>query len=188
MAAAPSAFAREMAFYSAYHQQRTNIWIHVFGVPIILFSAYVPLAAVTLTSVGGWPVTLAGIYFVLTSIYYLRLDLGMGLIASAFYGALCVAAHGVSPMGPGVIIAVFLGGQILGWTSQIYGHLHFERNRPAFYENIVSSFVSAPLFVVADVLFHLGFKQELQDDIRRILADTGRLRDFDSPTARPASG
>ena len=33
-------FAQEMAFYSAYHQESTNVWIHVFGVPLITFTAF----------------------------------------------------------------------------------------------------------------------------------------------------
>jgi len=171
-------FAREMAFYSAYHQERTNVWIHVFGVPLIIFSAFTPLAAVQLLEVGGFPITLALLYFLGTSLYYLSLDRLMGGIAVLLYGALCWAAHGVAAMGTTEIIATFLTGQVLGWSSQIFGHLHFEKNRPAFYENLFHSFVSAPIFVIADVLFHLGIKKELQREVTLILTDTGRLRQF----------
>lgn len=176
-------FARRMAFYSAYHQERTNVWIHVFGVPLITFSAFVPMALLEIGQWEGYSVTLAWVYFALTTIYYLALDRTMGLIAAGLYGALCFLAHEVALLGTAPVIATFLAGQIIGWTSQIYGHVHFERNRPAFYENIVDSLVSAPLFVIADVLFHLGFKKELQSEINRILADTGRLREFDTRTA-----
>ncbi len=171
-------FAREMAFYSAYHQERTNVWIHVFGVPLIIFSAFTPLAGVTLIELGGYSLTLATLYFLATSLYYLSLDRLMGGIAVLLYGSLCWAAHEVAALGMNATIVAFLGGQILGWSSQIFGHLHFEKNRPAFYENIIHSFVSAPIFVIADVLFHFGIKKELQREVALILADTGRLRQF----------
>lgn len=180
-------FAQEMAFYSAYHQERTNIWIHVAGVPTILFSAFVAVAGFDLFSVGGFTLTAAWAYFAITSLFYLRLDITMGLIATALYGTLCYFAHDVAAMGSTTVLAVFLSGQIVGWGAQIYGHLHFERNRPAFYENIMQSFVSAPIFVIADVLFHLGFKRELQRQVKLILADTGRLRQFEESNAPATS-
>lgn len=176
-------FAREMAFYSAYHQERTNVWIHVFGVPLIIFSAFVPLAWVQLLDIGGYTLTLAALYFAGTTLYYLSLDRLMGGIATVLYGVLCWAAHAVADWGLMPTVAVFAAGQVIGWSVQIYGHLHFEKNRPAFYENIIHSFVSAPIFVVADVLFHFGFKQELQREVSLILADTGRLRQFNHTSA-----
>lgn len=179
-------FAQEMAFYSAYHQEKTNIWIHVVGVPTILFTAFVAIASFELFSIGRFSVTAAWVYFALTTLVYLRLDLAMGVIAAGLYGSLCFWAHDVATMGSTTILAVFLTGQIVGWGAQIYGHLHFEKNRPAFYENIMQSFVSAPIFVIADVLFHMGFKRELQRQVKLILTDTGRLRQFDSNT-QPAT-
>lgn len=176
-------FAREMAFYSAYHQERTNVWIHVFGVPVIIFSAFVPLAWVQLLEVGDYTLTLATLYFLGTSLYYLSLDRLMGSLAVLLYGALCWAAHYAAAQGVAATVGTFLAGQIVGWSIQIYGHLHFEKNRPAFYENIFHSFVSAPIFVIADVLFHFGIKQDLQREVALILADTGRLRQF-SETAQ----
>ncbi len=175
-------FAREMAFYSAYHQERTNVWIHVFGVPVIIFSAFIPLAWVQLLEIGDHTLTLATLYFLGTSLYYIGLDRLMGGLAVVLYGALCWAAHQAAALGVTATVAIFLAGQIFGWSIQIYGHLHFEKNRPAFYENIIHSFVSAPIFVIADVLFHFGFKQDLQREVALILADTGRLRQFSAST------
>lgn len=171
-------FAREMAFYSAYHQQSTNIWIHVLGVPLITFTAFVPLCWLSLFELGGVPVTAASLLYLYSVQHYLRTDLFFGVIASLFYGALLFIAHQTAGLGylPGALI--FAAGQIIGWTAQIWGHLHFEKNRPAFFESIHQSFISAPLFVIADLFFHFGWRQDLQQAVREELADSGRLREF----------
>lgn len=171
-----SRFSKEMAFYSAYHQETTNIWIHVVGVPIITFSAFVPLSWLGLFELGGVPITAATLLYLYSAQYYLRTDWLFGSIATVFYGVLLFAAHQAAALGYLAGGLIFAAGQIFGWTTQIYGHLHFEKNRPAFFESIHQSFISAPLFIIADVLFHFGARPELQQAVRQELADTGRLR------------
>ena len=41
---------------------------------------------------------------------------------------------------------------ILAWVLQILGHALFENNRPAFMDNLVQSFLMAPIFVLNEVL------------------------------------
>ncbi len=171
-----SSFAREMAFYTAYHQENTNVWIHVFGVPLITFTAFVPLAWLELFSVGGVSITAATLLYLYSVQYYLRTDLLFGGIATLLYGALLYAAHLAAAQGYAAGIAIFAAGQIIGWTSQIYGHLHYEGNKPAFFESIYQSFISAPLFIIADLCFHFGIKSELQDEIHKELVNSGKLR------------
>ncbi len=171
-----SNFAREMAFYTAYHQENTNVWIHVFGVPLITFTAFVPLAWLELFSVSGVPVTAATLLYLYSVQYYLRTDLLFGSIATVLYGALLFAAHLVAAQGYALGAAVFAAGQIIGWTSQIYGHLHYEGNKPAFFESVYQSFISAPLFIIADLCFHYGIKSEVQDKIHQELIASGKLR------------
>lgn len=181
-----SHFAQKMAFYSAYHQEPTNIWIHVAGVPTITFSAFVALSTLPLGSVNGVMITAASVMYLLSTLYYLWLDRAIGAVAAVLYGVLLLAANEVAGMGAAWTWGVFAAGQIVGWGTQIYGHLHFEKNRPAFYENISQSLISAPIFVVADVFFHLGLKRELQREVTQILADTGRLREFSAAHAHSA--
>lgn len=175
-----SNFAKGMAFYTAYHQQNTNIWIHVFGVPLITFTAFVPLAWLHLFDIGGMPISAATLLYLYSVQYYLRTDLLFGGIATLLYGSLLYAAQLVAAQGYALGAGVFLAGQVIGWTAQIYGHLHYEKNKPAFFESIYQSFISAPLFVIADVFFHFGFNQKLQAEIRQELIASNRLREFPS--------
>ncbi|MGJ8671225.1 MAG: DUF962 domain-containing protein [Oceanococcus sp.] len=172
-----SSFAKEMSFYTAYHQEHTNVWIHVFGVPLITFTAFIPLAWLELFQLGGVPITAATALYLYSVQYYLRTDLLFGGIATVLYGALLYAAHLAAAQGYAVGWALFAAGQIVGWTSQIYGHLHYEGNKPAFFESIYQSFISAPLFIIADLCFHFGLRRELQQEIHQELIDSSRLRE-----------
>ena len=171
-------FAKEMAFYTAYHQEGRNIAIHVVGVPMISFSVLVVLSWVPLFSISGFTVTLAMAFTAAVLLYYLYLDIPFGLAATALFGGLLVAAHYVSFMGATVGWSIFAFAQITGWGTQFYGHFQFEKSRPALFDNLFQALVSAPLFVVADVFFYFGIRTHLEDQIKEILREQGKLKTF----------
>ena len=41
---------------------------------------------------------------------------------------------------------------LLAWILQILGHALFENNRPAFMDNLVQSFLMAPIFVLNEFI------------------------------------
>ena len=41
---------------------------------------------------------------------------------------------------------------IFAWILQILGHSIFENNRPAFMDNLLQSFLMAPIFVLKELL------------------------------------
>ena len=55
-----------------------------------------------------------------------------------------------------------LVGQIVGWVTQIIGHLVFERRMPALLDSFAQSLVMAPFFVFIELLFLLGYKPAMQ--------------------------
>lgn len=171
-----ASFAKEMSFYTAYHQQSTNVWIHVFGVPLITFSAFIPLHWLELFQLGALPCTAALLLYAYSLQYYLRSDLMLGGIAGVLYGLLLYLAWQIAQLETSVALGVFAAVQIIAWAAQIFGHAHYENNKPAFMENLHQAFISAPLFVVADVLFHFGFRPELQQAIKDELKQTNQLR------------
>lgn len=176
-------FAKEMSFYSAYHQEHRNIMIHVVGVPLISFSLLVVLSWVNLFQVGGFHVTLAMAFVAAILVYYFTLDLMFATVATVVFGGLLFAAHQVSFLGSTVGWSIFAGAQIFGWGTQFYGHFAFEKSRPALFDNLFQAVVSAPLFVVADVFFELGFRKDLEAQVKQILKEQGKLKVFGTATA-----
>jgi 2-hydroxy fatty acid dioxygenase len=50
----------------------------------------------------------------------------------------------------------------LSWYMQIHpGHIIFEKKRAALVDSFVQAFLTAPIFVWMDLLFFLGYRQEL---------------------------
>ena len=170
-------FAQQMTFYSAYHQERRNVITHIFGVPIITFSFFVVMHWLELTTISDFPITLAVVVYALTTLYYVSLDSLFGAIAGLLYGSLLYAAYQIATMGYQVGLIIFAACQIGGWGAQIFAHAAFEKGKPAFLDNLFQSFVSAPLFVVADVLFMLGIRKSLAEKIHESLRKQGRLRE-----------
>ncbi|GME67630.1 unnamed protein product [Ambrosiozyma monospora] len=55
-------------------------------------------------------------------------------------------------------ISVNLGA----WMFQFVGHFVFEKNSPAVFDNLVQPLVLAPYFVLFELVFMLGYEQELE--------------------------
>ena len=62
-----------MVFYGSHHRSRVNVIAHLFGVPIILTGALVPLALIQV-SLPGLSLTLAWIAAVALGETYFRLE------------------------------------------------------------------------------------------------------------------
>ncbi|XDD47814.1 DUF962 domain-containing protein [Leptospira sp. WS39.C2] len=172
-------FAKEMAFYSAYHQEKRNVWIHVLGVPMITFTLFVVLSRFTLFETNGFSIS-ASLLFTLGVLgYYYTLDVFFAFFATLLFGGLFVAAEWITLQLPSQTAWTIFGlGQVIGWGSQFYGHFVFEKSRPALFDNLFQALVSAPLFVVADVFFELGYRLELKKAVDDELKQKGVWKDF----------
>ncbi len=79
------------------------------------------------------------------SLYYLSLDVPLGLATSAVAVALDLAARAVPRWGWGV--AAF----VVGWVFQGIGHAVYEKKSPAFFRNLVHLLVG-PAYLVNEAL------------------------------------
>lgn len=173
-------FAEEMSFYSAYHQEKRNIFIHLVGVPLISFSLLIILAwiKIPMAEIGGYHLTVATVFTVGVLIYYFMLDAIFATAATVLFGSLLAGAHYVAAsLGPWSATgwAIFAGAQIFGWGTQFYGHFIFEKSRPALFDNLFQAVFSAPLFVVADIFFELGFRKDVEQQVKDQLRAQGKL-------------
>jgi uncharacterized membrane protein YGL010W len=156
--------AQQMSLYAAYHRNRWNRATHFIGVPAIVFALFIPMQWVGL----GAGVTLAHAFAGAVLLYYVSLDLALALATAAVVVALLLAAALAAASGAAAgwtWFAVFFVG---GWIFQLVGHV-FEGRRPALADNVLQIFV-APIFLVAEVVFMLGFKRDLHDTIEASLA------------------
>lgn len=154
-----------MAVYAAYHGHPVNRLTHFFGVPLIMFALFIPLSWVGL-SASGITITLAMLLALFVLTYYFLLDTSLAIAMTFFTGLLLAIAHWVAfsqPLSFGLTVfaACFVGG----WILQLVGHV-FEGRRPALVDNLWQIFV-APVFLMAEVFFALGFKQDVRERVKK---------------------
>src|SRR5689334_18669317 len=84
----------QMGIYAAYHQDARNKATHFVGVPVIVLSLFIPLAWLRIGDISAGMILAA----VLT-VYYLMLDLPLGLAMLAVFGALLWTGEQIAMMG-----------------------------------------------------------------------------------------
>jgi uncharacterized membrane protein YGL010W len=150
----------QMATYSAYHQDARNRATHFAGVPIIILALFIPLAWLRIEPVSAGMV-LAGVLV----LYYLALDVALGLGMLVVFGVLLWAGERIAALGAVQGWAWFAVLFVGGWILQLVGHV-YEGRRPALVDNLFQIFV-APIFLCAEVFFALGYKPELHSAVQQ---------------------
>ena len=129
--------------YGSFHQTKENKLTHIFGIPVIVMSVLGLLHMVNLYSVSFFgnniTLTLGNLVFVAGIIFYLRLNILLGLSMIATVGLLYFLG---SLMPWYALVAIF----ILGWIIQIIGHVKYEHKAPAFTKNLVHLLIG-PIFI-----------------------------------------
>lgn len=178
-------FKTNFCFYSAYHQDTRNQDVHFFGVWPIVWTA-LGLLSYSHSFTGSTSglssyINCSFVAALFYMCYYATISFrpikvtdgpttktfkavplpGILAISLIFLGWLLVnvfrEAH------PSKAWAVYLIGQVLCWCLQLWGHAIFEGQAPALTHNLAQAFIMAPEFVVIEILFRLGWNNELKE-------------------------
>jgi uncharacterized membrane protein YGL010W len=129
------------ADYAAFHGTPANKACHYVAVPLIVLTLFALLAQVEIATAFGFTITLAEVVIVLTTAYYLTLDVTLALLMLAASVVLAAAGRYIPPM---VALALF----VAAWVLQFIGHYVYEHRSPAFFRNLTHLLVG-PLWVLA---------------------------------------
>ncbi|MEK1939517.1 MAG: Mpo1-like protein [Pseudomonas sp.] len=151
-----------LAQYATYHRDRRNIFTHFIGVPMIAFAVTALLSRPGLNVLGVW-LSPASVCALASAIFYLRLDLRLGVLMSALLGLSLWGGANLAAQSTLVWLSGGLGLFVLGWIIQFIGH-YYEGRKPAFVDDL-SGLIVGPLFVVVELLFLLGIRDELREAI-----------------------
>ena len=154
----------QMSFYAAYHQDARNKATHFIGVPAIVFSLMIPLGWLRIDA-GGFPLSAALVVTLALLLYYLALDIPLGLAMVVVFGLMLWGAELIAQASLGAGLAWFLVLFVGGWVLQLWGHV-YEGRKPALVHNLFQVFV-APIFLAAEVFFALGYKPRLHEAVQR---------------------
>jgi uncharacterized membrane protein YGL010W len=159
----------QLSNYAAYHRDRRNIATHLIGVPMIVFAVVVLLSRPAV-EVAGWPLSVAWIAIALSSLYYIKLDVRLGMALSLVLIAMGWAAAQVAALTTSQWLQVGVGMFVVGWIIQFIGH-YFEGKKPAFVDDVVGLLIG-PLFVLAEIVFALGLRNDLRTVIEARVGPT----------------
>ena len=154
----------QMSFYAAYHQDARNKATHFVGVPAIAFSLMIPLGWLRVDA-AGMPLSAALVVTLALLLYYLLLDIPLGLAMVVVFGLMLWGAELIAQAPWVTGLAWFLVLFVGGWALQLWGHV-YEGRKPALVDNLFQVFV-APIFLAAEAFFALGYKPKLHEAVQR---------------------
>ncbi|VVD65547.1 hypothetical protein PEP31012_00328 [Pandoraea eparura] len=159
--------AQQMSFYQRYHRSAKNRLTHFFGVPMIILAV---MQALSWLPLGPSGLNVAHVTVLVLLTYYFLLDVPLALAMTAFFAVLLAITQHLAtlswPWALGVFGVLFVGG----WIIQLIGH-HFEGRKPALLDNLFQLFI-APMFLMAEVFFHFGYKPGLQRRVQELAAQS----------------
>lgn len=151
-----------LAQYAAYHRDRRNIFSHFIGIPMIVLAVTVLLSRPGIPLAGLWlsPAVLAAL---LSTLFYLRLDVRFGLLMGGLLGLSLWFSAGLAMGSTALWLSTGLGLFVVGWIIQFIGHF-YEGRKPAFVDDL-TGLIIGPLFVAAEAAFLLGLRREVEDEV-----------------------
>ena len=113
--------------------------------------------------VGGLWISPALLVALLSAWFYLRLEWALGVLMTVLMGLSVWAGHALAAQSTSLWLGSGIGMFVVGWVIQFVGH-YYEGKKPAFVDDI-SGLIVGPLFVVAELAFLLGLRQDLKQQI-----------------------
>ncbi|MBK8972628.1 MAG: DUF962 domain-containing protein [Hahellaceae bacterium] len=171
---------QHLSQYAAYHRDRRNIATHFVGIPMIVFAVIVLLSRPA-WSLGVLTVTPALLVSLVTTVFYLKLDLRYGLVMGILLALGVEVAAPFHSVSTTEWLSWGLGLFFVGWVIQFIGH-YYEGKKPAFVDDLIG-LVIGPLFVVAELGFILKMRREIEHAITHNVGPT-YIRDLSAPQSQ----
>jgi uncharacterized membrane protein YGL010W len=143
--------------YSMDHQNPRNQLIHVFCVPVIVWSATAMLWCIPTPSALIKPGAWCGLAMFLTLLYYWKLSrkLGAGLLV-CFIVAGLINYYISNQFGAGTLFWTAVSAFVVAWVGQFIGH-EIEGKRPSFLTDLVYLLVG-PMWTLSKLYRRVGVK------------------------------
>lgn len=135
--------------YSEFHKNPTNQLMHIIGIPLIMFTLLGLLRYLSYP-IAGWQIDAGLVLWVVATVWYLRLNMKLAML----FSPVAFAMYYLSVFVP---LSALWGVFIVGWVIQLWGHKHFEKNSPAFLQNLEHVLIG-PLWIFVKV-FKISYQK-----------------------------
>ena len=95
-----------------------------------------------------------------------QLDAVLAVAMTVATSVLLIAANRICALGAPVALMVFGVSFVGGWALQLLGH-GYEGRRPALVDNLFQV-VIAPIFLMAELFFALGYKRDVAERVEQL--------------------
>lgn len=161
----------QLTQYAAYHRDARNIGTHFVGIPLIVLALAVLLSRPAIALWLPVPVSPAWLLFGASTIYYLMLDVPLGLMMAVVSVACVAFGAWLAQQGTTAWLGSGVGLFVVGWIFQFVGHIAWEHRKPAFVDDLIGLLIG-PLFVLAEALFSIGWRPQLRAAIEAKVGPT----------------
>ncbi|MCW3173391.1 Mpo1 family 2-hydroxy fatty acid dioxygenase [Shewanella subflava] len=159
----------QLATYKSVHLNPKNIRTHFFGVPMIIWSAFLMLGTIRF-ELAGVELSAAMVLMLLVLAYYYKLHVKLAFGLTLFIIPVLItsemAVHTDKPFM--LAISIF----VIGWIIQFVGH-KYEKAKPAFMDDL-NQLLIGPFFLMAELYFMLGWEKQLDAEITPIAREKRR--------------
>jgi uncharacterized membrane protein YGL010W len=152
----------QVSTYASYHRDPRNIATHFVGIPMIVL-AVTALLSRPVFEVAGFALSPAVVVALITAVYYLLLDLRLGIVMAVLLGLSVAIGQWLAGQSTSLWLGTGIAVFVVGWILQFIGH-YYEGKKPAFVDDLMGLAIG-PLFVVVELAFSLGLRKELQQAV-----------------------
>ncbi|KAF0689106.1 Aste57867_19378 [Aphanomyces stellatus] len=168
---------KQVSFYLSYHSNPINKLLHLVCIwPILLSAVFLlcltpPFVDQPLDSHHYVVVNYAFVAVLVYVVWYVILDPLAGSLAASFIIAMfcwsnhliheSLAATGETPWKTALAI------HIAAWIIQFIGHGFFEKRAPALLDSWDQAIITAPLFVLLEILLPLGYRRDMNARVEK---------------------
>jgi uncharacterized membrane protein YGL010W len=156
-----------LAQYAFYHQNDKNVQTHFVGIPMIVLAVTTLLSRPVLGQWGSFNLTPAVLVALLSTLFYLRLDVRYGLAMAVLLAFFVACGQWFASQSTTVWLVSGVGLFVVGWAFQFLGH-HYEGKKPAFVDDLVGLLIG-PLFLLAELTFAFQIRLDVQASIQNRL-------------------
>jgi 2-hydroxy fatty acid dioxygenase len=144
-------YINKAVFYESYHRNIINKLIHVFFIPILLWTGL----SISYHVDNMIPIFVGSLY----GGYYVYLDRKVGISYLFILATMLFNLKTLSLTG-NILLHIF------SWAVQILSHKYIEKNSPALITGFWDSFTIAPFFVWMEIWWFFGYNKVIHKKIR----------------------
>ena len=154
--------------YAASHQHPFNVFVHMIGIPTIMFGVLIPLTWVRI-DLPFMSFTLAHVTLIAFVGFYLTLDVLFALVFAVIGALLVTLAMQVGELPLGVSGSIAAACFFGGYLAQFIGHA-VEKSMPVLVRHPIQAQLAAPFFTVVELFKLLHLREDLFDEVQRRIA------------------